>query len=86
MFSFFLCNVLHSAKRRENDTTVGELRAALCELPPERVVTICADLRGEWATSFPGLGEQAVVFGYYAVDKVCNGEEVVLMTGNEVFL
>lgn len=55
-------------------------------MPPEREVVIGADLQGEWRSSFHGLDERAVVCGYYAVDKVCVDDEVILMTGEEVLL
>jgi len=55
-------------------------------VPPEREVVIGADLQGEWMSSFPGLDEQAVVCGYYAVGKVWVDDEVILMTGEEVLL
>ena len=60
--------------------------AVLCDQPSEREVVICADLQGEWRSLFCGVEEQAMVFGYYAVETVCADDEVVLMTGNEVFL
>ncbi len=67
-------------------TTVGELKERLCGVLPERDVVIGADLQGDWISSFPGIDERAVVCGYYAVDKVCVDNEVILMTGEEVLL
>lgn len=55
-------------------------------MSPEREAVICADLHGEWKAPFPAMEERAVVFGYYAVDKVCVDEEVVLMTGDKMSL
>ena len=84
MFSFFFNLFCIAQMLGGRDTTVGELTAALDGVPSTREVAVCVDLLGEWRAPFPTLEERAAVFGYYAVDKLCVDEAVVLMIGGEV--